>query len=293
MNPTFHFAWIGETALSDGGAALRREIAEADRCRPYAALLHSGNLLRGNNPRRISMALLQDELAAFRGSVSSGVLLPALGRHDGYRSERYAGQLCCDMMTEALWAEQTVYLEAFPWLRRAPNKPYYYMDFHDARVRVVVLCSYFFQMDEQAELFARYTGIDIPQLRWLREEALPSPPDYTLLLLSHVMPNTRFETGHDPFIYNRRSTEPLLAVLQEPLRRGNPVVWLAGGYGDAAVSSAVAPGVSLDSTDSGGVLLLPHRMTCGDTPRLTDGCLDAAGHTLTLRTDGCETLYRF
>ena len=82
------------------------------------------------------------------------------------------------------------------------------------------------------KLFERYPFFDIKQLAWLQNEALKADEGWKVLLFSHAMPKSRFETGKDPFIYGGFAGEKFLNILQraQTKQKISIVSWCAGHY---------------------------------------------------------------
>lgn len=232
MMKTFNFAYVTDTHLLDDGKNIAAEIAKKDQSNQYACIVYGGNALNGNNPQKISMELLGMEYERFKASVSSNILLPVQGEKDGWRDERFKGQLAMNIMTDKVWDEAISFTDSYKGLKRKGASPYYYMDFKDRKVRLIVLCSYFYEYDEKYELFEKFKGFKASQLKWLMDDALDLPKGYTAILFSHSVPKSRFETGKDPFIYNSWSTEQNLMILQQAKRiKGKKIAaFISGGY---------------------------------------------------------------
>ena len=224
----FRFAYITDTRLADCGKKAAEEISELDKDFGFECVVHGGNVLNGNNPEKISMELFGWEMERYSSAVKSGVILPVQGEKDGWRDECFTGQLAMNMMTDDVWFESTAFIKA----SRPENKPYYYVDFEDKKVRIVVTCSYFYQYSKEDELFEKFKGFEAKQLSWLKNDALCPPEGYTVIVFSHTVPKTRFETGKDPFIYKTWSTEQNLMLLQRAKRLNCVDIagWISGGY---------------------------------------------------------------
>ena len=167
----FRIALLSDSHLSDTGPETAENIRRVDEVLNFDCMVHCGNILNGDNPREISMKILQDELDMYRASVNSGILLPVQGRQDGWRDERCLGQLTMNIMTDEVWSRQLGCLNNIDNVKRPDGKPYYYMDFPDADVRIIVLCSYFYDYDEEFGVFEKYRGFTMEQLKWLKNDA--------------------------------------------------------------------------------------------------------------------------
>ena len=224
----FRFAFTAETGLRDGGEALRAEISAAGN---MDCLIHGGNVLTGGNPKYLTMRILEEEYGAYRDCAGKGLLLPVQGEMDGWRSERYLGQIVWGIMTDEMWQEATSFVDAYPDGSRPHGKPYYYVDFPEKRVRVIVLCSHFYEIDEELEMYEKYDGFDMAQRRWFAGEALNAPEGYTALIVSHTIPNSPFEKGSF-----RKGLLSMLSLMNQAKKAGlNIACWLTGAYGENRV----------------------------------------------------------
>lgn len=224
------FALLSDSKLSDEGVLTRENIAEVDKEANFDFIVHCGNYILGNNPEKISRRLMTDEMKDYQDSIKSGKIFVCQGENDGWRNERFKGQLAYNIVCDETWYEDTSFLNTY--VVRNGNSPYYYSDFEDKKVRVICLCSYISELDNENEMFEKLTTLSVKQTVWLDKEALSVPVGWTVLIFSHRAPNSRFETGQDPFIYKGRSTEKTLAVLQQAQKRGvNIAAWIFGGYG--------------------------------------------------------------
>ncbi len=225
------FAMISDTRLSDWERVSVENISAVDKAVGFECVVHLGNFIRGNNPKNISMELLEEEFELYKNCVRTKKLFPLRGKTDGYRDERFLGQLAENIMTDELWYQKTQFLELYENVKRERNKSYYYVDFEDKNVRLIFLSSYFTQVDEENGLFEQYERIDTRQGAWLKNEALNLKSGQTAVIFSHSLPKSRFATGRDPFIYNGASTEPIIMILQQAKRKGiNIAAWFCGHY---------------------------------------------------------------
>lgn len=225
------FALLAGTALSDFAEHTDENIRAVDAQTQLDGVIHLGDILNGSIPENASRLVLSQELTRFRDCTASGKLYMVCGDDDGYRNERYVGQIVTGIVTDARWYRQTVYLERYPNLHRPQNKPYYYVDFSEQNVRLIFLSSYASQIDEQEELFEKSCQYGAEQLVWLKKEALNLPAGWTVLVFSHALPKSRFETGIDPWNYMEYSSEPAMMLLRQAQKRGILLGgWFAGQY---------------------------------------------------------------
>ena len=221
---------LTDTHLSNEGNDTVNNISSVDSEIGFDFLIHLGNITNGDNPEKITRQLMKWEIEKYKNSVKNKKLLISQGNTDGYRNERYLGQLSLNMMTDEIWSAETEFLNSYDNIKKPLEKPYYYIDFPKKNFRVVVLCSYFYQIDTQINMYEKYERISVEQARWLKNEAL-NCKGMVVLIFSHKIPKSRFSTGKDPLIYNGCSLEPILAILQQAKKNGvNIVGWFSGGY---------------------------------------------------------------
>ena len=226
------FAVISDSRLSECSMNAKEHIRLMDEQVHFDCLVHLGDILRGNDPERVSCRILQEELGMYRKSLGNGKVLVTQGERDGYRDEAFCGQLVCGIMRDDIWHEATAYIDKFENVFREGDKPYYYIDFPEYRTRMIFMCSSFYEFDPENLLYERYPGFDLKQLAWLKNKALQADEGWRILLFSHAMPKSRFDTGNDPYIYKGFATEKLLSLLQkaETEQKVSVVSWCAGHY---------------------------------------------------------------
>ncbi len=226
------FAMLTDSFISDEGTETCANIRAVDEKVHFDFVCHLGNIINGNNPRRPSMQILCDELSMYRRATAGGVLFATPGQNDGWRDERYIGQAITGITTDEFWCEATNFIDGFENVSRPEGKPYFYVDIPKSNCRLIFLCSYHSQHDTEIEFFQKYVGFDANQVKWLKTVALKNCTDKDVLIFSHKIPLSRFETGSDPYLYKGNSTEPMLAVLQQAKKNGvNIMCHFAGAYG--------------------------------------------------------------
>lgn len=225
------FAVLAGTSISDFSEHTDENIRMVDQLAHFDGVIHLGDILSGNIPEAATRFVLAQELARFRRCTGSGKLYIVCGDDDGFRNERYAGQIVTGIVTDERWYQETTYLEQYPDLHRPRNKPYYYVDFSARKVRLIFLSSYASQIDEENELFEKSCQFGTQQLAWLKTQALALPAGWTVLLFSHALPHSRFETGKDPESYMTYAFEPAMMLLRQAKKRGIQLGgWFAGHY---------------------------------------------------------------
>lgn len=225
------FALLSDTRLCDRAADTAENIAAVDALAGFDCVIHLGDILTGNNPKNASGSILAQELALFRGATAGKQLFITGGEADGYRNERFMGQMVHGIFTNGWWHSHTAFMDGYGGVSRPGDKPYYFADIPEKKTRMVFLYAYTVQLDENLGLWERTAVMDVEQIGWLATQALAVPAGWTVLLFSHCLPKSRFETGKDPFFYKGNSTEQVLSLVQKAQRRGVAVGgWFAGHY---------------------------------------------------------------
>ena len=94
------FAILTDSWISDEGEQTCANISAVDKKVHFDFVCHLGNIINGNNPKRPSIEVLCDELDMYRNASESKVLFATPGNNDGWRDERYLGQLALGIMTD-------------------------------------------------------------------------------------------------------------------------------------------------------------------------------------------------
>lgn len=223
------FALMSDSCLSNELGDTLDNMKAVDEAVNFDCLVHLGNALNGVNPRDISMKLLQEEFAQMRTVTEK--FYPTIGLKDGYRDESFCGQIVPNIMTNELWYRQIQFLQDDATVTLKENQPYYYVDFADKKIRLIFLCSFITQIDEENRLFVKVAAIDIEQARWFKNEALDLPAGWTTVIFSNTVPKSRFNGEKDPFIYRGYSAEMMMSLIQKAKKRGvETACWIAGGY---------------------------------------------------------------
>ena len=142
----------------------------------FDCCVHLGDFLAGEIGRRYAKLLLRQQLELFRPAVSSGRFFPVQGNHDA----------CSGPYSERLWPEAIGFLDAEQNVRRPAQKPYYYVDIAKEKVRLVFVCSYYYEHRGGGPVMI--FGYEEDQIQWLQNEALALPSDWTVMLFSHDAP---------------------------------------------------------------------------------------------------------
>ena len=130
---------LSDSTLSDQNSATREYIHRVDEKVHFDCMIHLGDILRGNNPEKISRRLLSEELTAYREAIGSHKLFVTQGEQDGYRDESFCGQLVCGIMRDNIWHEETAFIDRYENVHREGDAPYYYVDFPQYSTRLIFL----------------------------------------------------------------------------------------------------------------------------------------------------------
>ena len=188
------FVLVTDSHLSDNTESTCDNIRCLDEEIGFDCLVHMGDLLNGNNPERISRKNLVDSIGLFRGSIHTKEMYIAKGNHDGYRDESYQGQLVQDITLDEKWYEDTCFMDENSNLSRVEDKPYYYVDFPDKKIRFIVLCTNWYEHNVIEKTFIGHSGFTREQLCWLGKEALvTAEDDWNIMLFSHIAPLTELD----------------------------------------------------------------------------------------------------
>lgn len=226
------FALLTDSLVSDEGAETCANIRAVDEKVHFDFVCHLGNIIGGNNPVRPSLEVLAHEFDMYKSATKNGLLFVAQGEKDGWRDENYLGQLAKGVITDDVWCDASSFIDEAGGVSRPSGKPYFYLDIPEKGARLIFLCSYHSQHDEEIGFFQKYIGFDAEQVKWLKNEALENCVGKDVLIFSHRIPQSRFETGKDQYIYKGNSTEPVLAILQQAQRSGvNILCHFGGAYG--------------------------------------------------------------
>ena len=87
------FALLAGTAVSDFADHTDENIRAVDAQTHFDGVIHLGDILNGSIPENASRFVLSQELARFQNATASGKLYIACGDDDGFRNERYVGQI--------------------------------------------------------------------------------------------------------------------------------------------------------------------------------------------------------
>ena len=198
-NSDLTIALVADSHLDNSAPETVENIAAVDQAVQFDCCVHLGDFLAVEIGGCYAKLLLRQQLELFRTAVSSGRFFPVQGNHDA----------CSGPCSGKLWPEAIRFLDAEEDVRRPAQKPYYYVDIAKEQVRLVFLCSYFYEQHGGAS--AMVFGYEESQIRWLQNEALTLPPGWTVLLFSHDAP------------FSALLSDEKTALEKNNIANGNPV----------------------------------------------------------------------
>ena len=129
----FVFAMVTDSHLDDNSAETAECIARVDEEAGFECLMHMGDMLNGGMEWKWSMRLMKEQMELFRSAVDGG-FYPAQGNHDGYCDSQGG-----DLITDEFYREAADFLLNDPRVTLPGKRPYYYVDFAEKKIRLIVL----------------------------------------------------------------------------------------------------------------------------------------------------------
>ena len=206
------FALVTDTHLSDNGDNTRENISAVDDRVDFECLVHMGDVLCGNIPEKISRKILKEEIEGYRNSLKNRVFYIAEGNHDGFRDERYKGQLVTDMSLDENWFEDTSFINENKNVKREGKKPYFYVDYPEKELRMIFLCSTSYTHNKEEFEFIKEYSIKKPQIDWLAG-ALDVPKGYSVMMFSHIPP-LKENGGAKPLLIEGRNYGKVIELIK-------------------------------------------------------------------------------
>ena len=197
---TLMFSLVTDTHLSDTRDETRENISRVDEKVNFSFMVHMGDFLTGGIPEKVSLRLLNEEMEYYKNSISARKMFIMQGNHDGYRNEAFKGQLVDNIIFDDIWYEETAFLDSYENVSRPFNKPYYYVDLPENRVRMIFLCSAYYEYNEAVKEYRKHLGFDNQQAKWFSDTALNMEEGCTVMVFSHIAP--LFELGGVSGAYN-------------------------------------------------------------------------------------------
>lgn len=188
----FKFAVVTDSHLDNSEDDTFQNIRAVDCETGYRCLIHLGDFLNGNLPRHYTKNILSDRMKRYKAAVSSGVFYPVQGNHDGF-ADMITHQIC-NVALNSDWCEATEFIDNDARAVREKNKPYFYVDFKEEKLRFIILCTFYNEGNLEEGDFEKIYGTDDAQVKWFKERALDVDRDTTVLIFSHDTPFERFDS---------------------------------------------------------------------------------------------------
>lgn len=180
------FAVVADSHLDDFEEDTLDNIQTVDNKVPFDFMVHLGDFLNGNIPREYTKRILKGEMDKYRDAIRNGVFYPAQGNHDGHY-EVGINKAHPDVALDEDWYAATSFTENYPNLKRENNKPYFYVDYPEKQIRLVILCSFSYEWREDGK-YQKLYRLESSQIEWLKKDALALERDWTVILFSHDGP---------------------------------------------------------------------------------------------------------
>lgn len=223
----FLFAVVADTHLDNSLHDTLENIKAVDEKVKFRCLAHLGDFMNGNITEKYTREILKEQMKSFRESIGNGEFYPAEGNHDGYFDN--AVKFTNDMSIDEMWYESTLYLNEYKNLSRKENKPYFYVDYPEEKIRMIFLCSFSYVFKDG--VFKKIYDIDEEQAKWFENEAIEVGKDWTLMLCSHDVPFASISDDDEPGDTKENGAAVLKALVKAKKERGFDVAaWFIGHF---------------------------------------------------------------
>ncbi len=233
-NADFVFSVIADTHLDNSLDVSLENMGEVDKKVGFQCMIHLGDFLNGNIPKNYTKKILKNDMKRFCSVLKSGRFFPAQGNHDGFTDN--IGKTRNDMALDEDWYEATKFTENYENVSRPHKKPYFYADYPDIQVRIIVSCSFYYEFVDG--IFEKRYGTSDEQVEWFKNEALNLDKEWTVIIVSHDSPFNKFYDDayldEDSRINGKRMFEILLSKKNE--KKFNVAAWLIGHFHGEFVS---------------------------------------------------------
>lgn len=178
------FGIAADSHLDNSMEDFAENIKAVDEKINMKCLTHLGDFMNGNLPRNVTMKVLDEQMTLYRNAVSNKHFYPAQGNHDGFSGDR---------AVDSDWFEATKFTDSYENVVRPENKPYFYADFEDLKVRFIIVSTFFYEGYDDGTPYKKRDGIDDKQVQWLENEAFDIKEGWTVFLFSHDCPLENYE----------------------------------------------------------------------------------------------------
>lgn len=226
--PGFKFAAVADTHLDNSVSDTAANIAAVDKRVNFKCLVHLGDFLNGNLSRRYTMSVMHEQTELFRNCIHQKPFFPVQGNHDGYTD--FSSAYSPNMAVDEDWSELIAFTGQYENLCRKLPKPYYYVDFPDYKIRMIILCTFYYTGFYDGVPYSKVYGTDDAQTAWFENEALDVKPGFTVMVFSH---DTPFEDFENPEKDNPRPNgNRLMEILKNKAAENgfSVAAWFAGHF---------------------------------------------------------------
>lgn len=231
--PGFKFAAVTDTHLDNSLLSTAANIAAVDKKADFKCLVHLGDFLNGNLPKRYTLGIMHEQMQLFRSCIHGKPFFPVQGNHDGYTD--FSAEYSPNMALDEDWSDFISFIGGYGNLFRNEGKPYYYVDFPDEKIRMIILCTFYYTGFYDATPYNKIYGTDDAQVAWFEDTALNVNSDYTVMVFSH---DTPFENFKNPTENNPRPNgNRLMDILKSKASENgfSVAAWFTGHFhGDFA-----------------------------------------------------------
>lgn len=224
------FAVVADSHLDDYEEDTISNIRAVDSRVHFDFVVHLGDFLNGNLPGKYTAKILKAEMEKYRSAIGNGIFYPVQGNHDGYCGDGINGT-STDIALDENWYAATSFTNEYQNLKREGNRPWFYVDFPDEKVRLIVVCSFSYEWTEEGG-FRKLYRLEPAQIDWLKDEALMLDADWAVMLFSHDGPLRYYDKARyaeEP--WNGNNKELMDALLDAKQERGFSVAaWFIGHW---------------------------------------------------------------
>ena len=229
-NAELIFAVVTDSHLDDFEEDTLLNIKMVDQQMPFDFIIHLGDFLNGNIPKEYTIKILKNEMNKYREATSGGVFYPVQGNHDGY----CAINMNCtasDMILDEEWFAATEFTKEYQNLKREACNPYFYVDFPEKMIRLIVLCPFSYEWTEEGKYKKLYQTEEV-QIDWFKREALALDVKWTVILFSHDGPlNYYDQQRYEEEPWDGNKSELLGVLLEARKQRGFSIAaWFVGHW---------------------------------------------------------------
>ncbi len=153
--------------------------------------MHLGDFLTGTITKSYTREILINQMQEFSNCIQKN-FYPVRGNHDGYKDMSGMQHVIYDED----WYEATDFVDNRRGVSRDAQKPYYFVDFKNEKVRLIVLSSFYYKGGDGNEPYCQVPGIDDLQIKWFEEKALKLGEGWTVIICSHDVPFSTFSENY-------------------------------------------------------------------------------------------------